>query len=548
MHKFLSSFSLSLFAAISLQAQTPFNTMDSINVNNINASVLVHGDMWWDPVALIPKCEFPQGSGKHINFMSSLWMSGYDGGGQLHTAAQTYRQNGNDYWPGPLDSNDTLTYATSHDWAKIWKVYRADIQLFQSQSTHTVANTPAGILTWPAAGNTYATGNGGTALTISSTAAMAPFIDVNSNGVYEPLLGDYPNIKGDEALWWVFSDNGPTHTQTHGKPIGLEIHAMCYGYGRGTLIDNVVYYEYTVTNKSANNYSNFRISQFSDADLGFYNDDYIGFDSVHRMGIIYNGTNDDGAAAGHPVNSYGLHAPVSGVSMIVLPGDAGTTKVPVGSFDYYNNDFSVLGNPSDDTQCNNYIRGLTRVGAPFTNPSGAAVNYVYPGDPSGTAQWSECSAGDMPGDRRFIISSNDFSLAAGETKVLVMALVTTDTNQGGCPVAGFHDIKVVADTAWNVFVNPPPPIPAAVNNINLTNGTITIYPNPATNQLNIEAPGGSPVDAAITIYNTVGQVMNVPISTSQKVLVADVKLMPPGVYYLLYKNANTQQAVRFVKE
>ncbi len=54
-------------------------------------------------------------------------------GGQLHIAAQTYRQSGNDYWPGPL-VGDTLTYATSQSWAKIWKVDRNDI--FYGNYTH----------------------------------------------------------------------------------------------------------------------------------------------------------------------------------------------------------------------------------------------------------------------------------------------------------------------------------------------------------------------------------------------------------------------------
>src|SRR5437660_1331362 len=111
-----------LFAMISgsicADAQAPFPTADVIDINNISARLLVHGDMFWDPGVGSAACEFPKGSGKNINFTSALWMSGYDAAGQLHVAAQTYRQDGNDYWPGPLDAADTLTYHTSHDWAK----------------------------------------------------------------------------------------------------------------------------------------------------------------------------------------------------------------------------------------------------------------------------------------------------------------------------------------------------------------------------------------------------------------------------------------------
>jgi hypothetical protein len=51
-----------LLSAQATIAQIPFNTKDSININKINATVLVHGDMWWDPVAQVAACEFPTGS------------------------------------------------------------------------------------------------------------------------------------------------------------------------------------------------------------------------------------------------------------------------------------------------------------------------------------------------------------------------------------------------------------------------------------------------------------------------------------------------------
>ncbi len=99
-------------------AQAPFNTMDSVDINNIHAAILVHGDMWWDPVAQLALCRFPPNAPTHINFAGSVWMSGYDAGNNLHVAAQTYRQTGNDYWPGPIDpGTGSLTYATSQKWA-----------------------------------------------------------------------------------------------------------------------------------------------------------------------------------------------------------------------------------------------------------------------------------------------------------------------------------------------------------------------------------------------------------------------------------------------
>jgi Secretion system C-terminal sorting domain len=545
-----------LVASLTTQAQHPFNTMDSVDINNINALVLVHGDMWWNPVQQVAHTYFRPASGpRSVNFEGSLWMSGYDDAGKLHVAAQTYRQEGNDYWPGPLDGTDTLTYTNSQAWAKIWKVNRTDIQYFQGLSTHTVANTPVAILTWPATGNSYATGNGGVSLTV--TGNMAPFVDVNSNGIYEPLAGDYPDVPGDQALWWIFSDNGPTHSQTNGVPFKLEVHAMAYAYKRNTLIDNVIYYDYTVVNRSANNYHNFRLCQFDDADLGWYGDDFIGFDSTWRMGIDYNGTNDDGAGAGHPLNSYGVDPPQMGITMLLLPGDSAGNYVPVGNFVYYNNDASTIGNPTTDTQYSNYMRGRVNdtmyLSNDFQGPGissigwghGTAAQYVYPGDPSDTTQWSECASVNNPGDRRFILASNDFSLNAGSTQHLIFAMVVADS-AGGCPDASFSKISIVADTAWNIFHNPLPPLPNGVPNVAIAGG-IKIYPNPASTQLFIDGAVQYGT-TSIEIYNAIGQRMSLPLQKSGSAYTADVSSLAPGLYAILLRSGDVLVEGKFIKE
>jgi hypothetical protein len=382
---------------------------------------------------------------------------------------------------------------------------------------------------------------------------MAPFVDINGNGIYEPLLGEYPDIKGDQALWHVFSDNGPAHSETHGKPLGVEVHAMSYAWHRGTLIDNVVYYDYKVINKSPNNYTNMRVGQWDDCEVGYQFDDYIGFDSAWRMGICYNGTNDDGFPS-PPVNSYGRNLPVVGLTMIVLPGDLGFSYVPAGSFDYYNNDFSFIGNPTVDSDYNNYLRAEMRNGQHYTNDfvgrgvftkgygTGPNCNYVYTGDPGDSTSWSECNCNNYPGDRRFILSSGDFTLNSGSSEHLVLALVTTDTNQHGCGAVNFNDIRIVADTAWGNYFKV-----TGVKDVPLTR-TINVYPNPANDKLFIENNNNIAGGETITIYNTLGQVINVPVNGSGKKYEVDISKLPPGLYNILFRNNYTQSTTKFIKE
>lgn len=550
MNRLLTS-ALLVCSAASAFAQTAFNTRDSVNINKINAMVLVHGDMWWNPTVMQPHCFFPNGTAKSISSTGDIWMSAYDNSGQLHVSAQTYRFHGNDYWPGPIES-DTLTYATSQKWAKIWKVNRTDIQHFQHLTTRNATTVPAAIWTWPAKGNVNAQGASGTALTVNTD--MAPFIDVNADGIYDPTAGDYPDVKGDQALWWVFSDKGPTHTETNGRPLGVEVHTMAYGYNRGTLIDNVVYYEYTVLNKSANNYNKFRIGQVADLDLGDYSDDYIGFDSTRAVGYAYNG---------NPIDAeYGNSIPITGLMMVSV--NAGGTGVGVGSFMYYVNDNSLAGTPLVDTEFNNLLRSkmrggmhatadMTGVGSTSTGYGpGPEVKYLYTGNPSVQSNWSECGANNLPGDRRMVMASENMTIPANGSFKLVMAQLVTnpDTNHAcGDTLFSISDLLAVADTAKAIYDGGSlPPLPDAVTAV-YVNSQVTVYPNPAQSILYIDnATHSTAGTAQLAIFNTIGQQIQIPIAKSGNRYQADISQLSPGIYYVRYKADDGSSTVKFLKE
>ncbi len=106
---------LLLFACITTvfaakaQSGTAFDYLD---INNVKARFNSAGDKFWD---MTSKAEFevPKGSGASSLFAGSIWIGGYDAGHQLKMAAQTYRQTGNDFWPGPLTSTASINSATS---------------------------------------------------------------------------------------------------------------------------------------------------------------------------------------------------------------------------------------------------------------------------------------------------------------------------------------------------------------------------------------------------------------------------------------------------
>jgi len=549
--KKLQPFLLCLFSifTLSAQAQAPFSTIDSIDVNNINASVLVHGDMWTD-VAHNPKCEYPKGGGACVFSSAGIWIAGFDNASRLHVSATTDRQKGNDFWPGPLSTGvHPIDYSTSKNWARIWKINKSTIDSFRMLGTHTVANTPATILEWPAKGNMYAKGNSGASLVIADD--MAPFVDEDHDGVYDALKGDYPDIKGDQALWYVLNDYGPTHTETNGLPLGVEIHVMPYAYKRGNILDNIIYYEYTIVNRSALNYSNFRLGLTNIGNLGYTFDDFVGCDSSQRLEIIYYAITPTTGAGG--LSKYGIHIPMAGIVFINQPGDITyTNTTALGSCMYYNNDFSVMGNPASDTDYFNYLNATWRDRTHLRNDykgagnpsigygSGPNTNYIFSGNPYDTTQWSECSSQNLPGDHRNIIVSNNFSLPAASSQRLTIALLVIREGKG-CPNTNFGAIDSVADSAKYFYYMPP--APEAVQDL-AVNTSIHIYPNPAHDELNISGITSTGED--ISVYNMLGERMNIGYRQNGNNITLDISNLSAAPYII--KCGTLKNATLFIKQ
>ena len=81
-------------------------------VNNVRTIIYSGSDMWWDLFGsgnsyyVIPKVE-EKAKWISSNFAGNVWFGGLDLGGQLKVAAQTYRQNGIDFWTCPLSTVDS---------------------------------------------------------------------------------------------------------------------------------------------------------------------------------------------------------------------------------------------------------------------------------------------------------------------------------------------------------------------------------------------------------------------------------------------------------
>lgn len=104
----------------------PATAQTDLNINNVRARILGGGDMWWD--LNDAQYEVPKGSNKHAMFAGALWLGGIDDADQLKLAAMTYRQDGVDYWPGPLDDNASTSEGICQEYDRHWTVLRSDVK------------------------------------------------------------------------------------------------------------------------------------------------------------------------------------------------------------------------------------------------------------------------------------------------------------------------------------------------------------------------------------------------------------------------------------
>lgn len=218
-------------------------------------------------------------------FASGLWV----GNGE-HVAAARFMTDGIDFLPGPLRTTDASTeLATAMRYNRVWHVTREMIDYHIAHCGETGYVIPDDILTWP--------GNGDSADGFAGQ--LAPYYDADGNGHYYAAAGDYPLIRGDECVFSIFNDQRQ-HGESHGLPLGIEIHVMTYAFNepQNDALWNTVFQHYDVYNRSSATYNDTYFGAWTDFDIGYAADDFIGCDVKHGLYYGYNGTQFDGSGGG----------------------------------------------------------------------------------------------------------------------------------------------------------------------------------------------------------------------------------------------------------
>ncbi|MEZ4949005.1 MAG: hypothetical protein R2879_05565 [Saprospiraceae bacterium] len=396
-------------------------------INNVRARLLNGGDVWWDGDNgryIVPKVAAGQPEVSSL-FAGAVWIGGFDPGGNLKIAAQTYgtAQGNTDFWPGPLDPfTGGVDKATCTNWDRFFKVTAAEIREHlrnveaaeAGEIAYTEDMIPQGVKGWPAKGNPYFfdvwnfdlpnTGQG-----------LAGFFEPgdSKDGIYDPLQGDFPIIEiigcsdfdlpndpdvpqfADEMIFWIYNDNGGVHTESQGDAIQMEVQVQTFAYATNDFINDMTFQRYKLINRATEDITSCYFSMWVDPDLGCYTDDYIGCDTARSLMFVYNQDATDGqtgCSCPGGVNTYCTDVPILGVDYFrgpkgripVIDSITGDTVIDpltglpldtlvelgMSSFTYYNN--PSVGNPQPGTtdpqtanEFYNYITGRWRDGSAF---------------------------------------------------------------------------------------------------------------------------------------------------------------------------------------
>jgi len=490
-------------------AQQPYINKN-IDINNINAMITPSSDLFWD--FNNAHFEVPKGSGLHAIFAGGLWIGGLDATGNIHLAGQTYRQTGNDFWPGPIDTIGTPGPANYLDYLETRKVNKSEIINHQLNFSTPNYVVPYNIATWPGYDTTV-------------QRVLAPFADYNGNGIYDPENGDYPFILGDQSVYAVFND-WYNHTETGCSALGVEVHREFWGFDApsNTALNNSIFSRYQIKNYSANDYHDFYILMWTDFDLGNAVDDYIGTDIGLDMVYVYNGDSLDETASG-----YGANPPAVGVYFL--------DQTLSGSMVYENVNNNPIGNPNGCFDFYNYAKTIWLDNQPvtygadgrdITNP---VTTYMYPGvtDPINyplLGEWSEANAGNFPNDRRATAAIGPFNLNSQDVFTFDVGYTYARATSGG-PLASVAELQNAVSGLRTMYSNgqltATPKIP------NVSAGQINVFPNPASEVVTIKNTSPDKL-FNVVILDAVGRVVFKKDQVSNNMLNIDVRSFARGIY------------------
>ena len=521
---------------------------ERLDINNINAYLGKDANLFFQKLPIAKAAfEAPAGSGNSSIFAFSPWIGGFVND-TLKVVALRYGLIDSDYgFSGPI-MDEPFYMEYDEKWDRLWKVNRTDIEYHIAHWTDDNYQPIEVIDNWPAHGDTEK----------GQAFYIAPFFDNNTDGIYNPMDGDFPIIKGDQAVFLIYNLLRPIAlNNVADDPIELpgqfdnigktEVHGLFYAFDCDvdSALEHTVFANIKYINRSNDTYTDAYLGLWADLDIGFAQDDYIECDVMRNSFFGYNGVDIDPGADGSP--GYGTNLVAQSVTLlkgIKMDDDGLDNAFGVGENESVNglnfgdgivdneywgmnhfvsgNDQTVFPGSFPLEGYYNYLKSRWADGTPITyggsgnipwNPParffhpGNSDTYFYGTDGIEVPPWSDITEGNQSSDRRGVASTGPFTLLPFDTAEVDVAFVFGRDYTGSGSLAPIPIMKERIDSIRSYYLSGQTPCGSFVVSVNenerIVPSFFSVYPNPFTDFITLD--NQSREDVEIVIYNLLGK-------------------------------------------
>lgn len=508
-----------------------------LDINNVRARFNANGSLFWD-LHSVARYEVPKVYGSNSFrrspiFMSTLWFHAIDTLGDTLISVQLYGQNGTDFTPGVLPKGAQIGFSPILA-NNIVKLDYYDVEAARRDSNRLTSS----IRNWPTSyqynGNTF---------------PLARFVDVNNDGNYNPELGDYPVMRGDQSLTFYYHDM-VEHTLSKSKPIGLQIETTGFSWSASNYLNDFTFIRYRIISQNQN-LQQFRVGVLADFDLGNYADDIVGTDTSRNMIYVMNGDDFDEGVIG-----YGLNPPAFGVVFLNQPLCASCINE--------NTNTGPFRNPQTMAEFRNMLYGLNIdgdsmiVNTPNVPPNTYSTFHMA-GDPTVANSWTMLTDNRFkPADYRMLGITGRDSLLQGDTFDLLLCYAFAMPSQSSGSLTNslvqlrssvdhlLNNLKILVlerpRREGNCFTGKKKPTGPGVglnDQAHIKKSLVSIYPNPATNKIQvIKQEDNQPL--SFQLFDNSGKVLISQILT-EPLTSLNLNSMAPGIYFISVQSESFQQ-------
>ena len=447
---------------------------------------------------------------------------------------------------GPLttDGMGNISSSVAMQYYKVWSISRDEIDDFiEAYNNGSVTNgtytIPSSILTWPAHGPS------------GYSQQLAPFFDRNSDGIYNPMHGDYPIMKGDKMLYFIMNDNTSPNFNPYFAKIEMHISAWACklpAYPNHPL-NRAVFVEFRFINRSFTAYLHTNVALFAESDIGGYCDDFFQTNVSTKSILFFNGDGYDESCGG--LEGYLDKPPLQSFSIVRLRHNdveitddtimfKSTAYVPNGeplsdflNFYRYSNYQNWDGSPQ--TFLNTGIKSRYYMPG-YTDPQHIGTWGVNPG-----VIWNEITANNIPGDRRGMLSSGSFTFRPGDEITATYMLLTSQ-------LPNFNQEALISHNSNEYHQLMQLNYCDVFNDLQVTNEYlqhhIRVHPNPSTENLYMDYDGEI---HRMAIYDISGKCRMQILNSSN---IINVSELDAGVYiiYAELKEHEIPVKLKFIKQ